>query len=97
MPYYEAMANEKASRAVRKVAAIVGSQAALARRLVISIPTVNQWATGKRPVPSRFAPRLEEISGGKCPRKDFRPDDWQEYWPDPSTTTNQPKPQAQEL
>ena len=94
MPYYEAMANEEAPIAVQGTAEIVGSQAALAQKLNVSAPTVNQWATGKRPVPRRFALILEELSQHKFTRCDFRPLDWMLIWPEFVRTTNQPKEAA---
>lgn len=89
------MANEEASIAVQGTAEIVGSQAALARELGVSAPTVNQWATGKRSVPRRFAPILESLSRNKFTRRNFRPNDWMLIWPElakkPRRATNQPK------
>lgn len=82
MPYDEAMANSNASQAVEKIAQIVGSQAALARHLDVSAPTVNQWVKGIKPIPTRHCVKLEKLSGGQVTRCDLRPDDWRSYWPD---------------
>ena len=44
--------------AVAAAAEIAGSQAALARCLNVTAPTLNQWAKGVRPIPERMAERL---------------------------------------
>jgi DNA-binding transcriptional regulator YdaS (Cro superfamily) len=48
----------------RAVQAIEGGQAALAERLQISPQQVNQWVTGKRPVPARHCRAIEKACGG---------------------------------
>jgi len=57
------------SQAVQK---LEGGQAALARELKITPQAVNQWVTGRRPVPARLALRIEELTG--VTRHDLRPD-----------------------
>lgn len=57
------------SLAVQK---LEGGQAALARELKITPQAVNQWVTGRRPVPARLALRIEELTG--VTRHDLRPD-----------------------
>lgn len=49
-----------------------GGQAALARELGISPQAVNQWVTGRRPVPVRWALQIERLTG--ISRYDLRPD-----------------------
>ena len=68
--------------AVAAAADIAGSQAALARSLNVSAPTINQWAKGIRPVPERMAVAIESTTKGAVTRRDLRPDDWQEIWPE---------------
>lgn len=82
MPYDEAMANYNASEAVVKIAQVVGSQAAIARHLSVSAPTVNQWAKGAKPVPIRHCTKLEALSGGVVTRHELRPHDWRVIWPE---------------
>ena len=43
-----------------------GGQAALARKFGISAQAVNQWNTGRRPVPAKFCPALEADTGVRC-------------------------------
>jgi len=57
------------SKAVERAAAIIGSQAALAKTLGVSSPTVNQWATGKRAIPPARAIEIERATGGKIARQ----------------------------
>ena len=68
--------------AVQAVVDLVGSQAALARALQVSAPTVNQWIKRRRPVPKALSPRIEALSCGVVSRRDLRPNDWQDIWPE---------------
>lgn len=52
----------------------VGSQAALARHVGASVAFVNQWATGRRPVPAEFCPKIERATSGAVRCEDLRPD-----------------------
>jgi DNA-binding transcriptional regulator YdaS (Cro superfamily) len=54
------MANE-----IADAADDLGGQAELARKLVVSSVTVNQWVSGARPVPAQHAAAIERISGGR--------------------------------
>ena len=55
----------------------VGGQAALARALGITAPTVNQWIKDQRPVPADRCPAIERITGGAVRCEQLRPDvDW---------------------
>jgi DNA-binding transcriptional regulator YdaS (Cro superfamily) len=72
-----------------------GKGTALAQALKVSQPTVSDWSTGKKPVPVERCAQLERATGGVVTRKDLRPDDWQEIWPElagdtPITTTTEP-------
>lgn len=75
--------------AVAAAADIAGSQAALARSLNVSAPTINQWAKGVRPIPEKMAVAIESITKGVVTRRDLRPNDWYLIWPElvpPSTS-----------
>lgn len=65
---------------------IVGSQRALARALSIAPTAVGQWRkpeqTGGRPVPPKQCVRIERLTAGRVTRRDLRPDDWREIWPE---------------
>ena len=64
------MVNEYISAACR----IVGSQAALARLLGVSTPTVNQWVKGTRRVPEERCSEIEEATGHRVTCEQLRPD-----------------------
>lgn len=54
-----------------------GGQAALARFLGVSVPTVNQWVQGKRPIPTGRCPEIEKATLGAVRCEELRPDiDW---------------------
>ena len=61
---------------------IHGSKTKLARAINAQPQLVWQWATAVRPVPVRRCLAIELETGGVVTRKDLRPDDWQEYWPE---------------
>jgi len=54
----------------------------LARRLDVSPPTVTEWCRGRRPVPIARCLAIERATGGVVSRRDLRPNDWREIWPD---------------
>ena len=60
----------------------VGGTANLARQLGVAAMTVSDWATGKRPVPVVRCVEIEELTGGAVTRKQLRPDDWYQIWPE---------------
>ncbi len=72
--------------AIKTAAAEVGGQAALARHLGVTPPTVNQWVKGERPVPIEHCPAIADLSHGKATRQQLRPDDWHRIWPELITT-----------
>ena len=85
--------------ALRRAIEICGSQRALARSLGISAVAVGQWLQGgseahARRVPPKQCVRIELLTGGAVSRKELRPDDWQDYWPD-STEFKPNPPQVQ--
>ena len=71
-----------ATSAIRKASEIAGSQSALAGRLEVRPPTVNQWANGVRPVPPKYCLAIERATSGAVTRIDLRPDDYWLIWPD---------------
>lgn len=68
---------------ISRAASIVGGgPAALAHLLDITPAAVSQWLHRRRPVPLRHCAAIERATNGAVTRKDLRPDDWQEIWPD---------------
>lgn len=59
-----------------------GHGVALAKVLGVSQPTVSDWCTGKKRVPVERCVPIEAATGGFVTRKDLRPDDWAEIWPE---------------
>lgn len=78
--------NTEQSRGVKRAAELLGSQVALAKALEVAAVTVSQWmrpgATNGRPVPPKQCVRIEQLTGGRVTRRDLRPDDWREIWPE---------------
>lgn len=73
--------------ALRRVIEIFGSQSALASALQISKVAVGQWFVdtdnpSHRHVPPRQCVRIEQLTGGAVGRRELRPHDWQQWWPD---------------
>lgn len=62
------------TEAVTKAAKIIGSQSALAARIGVKPPTVNQWAAGERPVPPARAIAIEKATTGGVTRHQLCPD-----------------------
>jgi DNA-binding transcriptional regulator YdaS (Cro superfamily) len=71
-----------------------GGQTDLARAIGAPAQLVWQWARGVRPVPIGRCVPIERATAGAVTRKDLRPDDWQDIWPEladaPPTTTTEP-------
>lgn len=68
-------------KAIELAASVAGSQSALARALKLSPQAVQKWcSSGVVPVGRCLA--IERATKGKVTRKDLRPNDWQNYWPE---------------
>ena len=67
---------------IRKAAEIAGGVRALARELNVSPSIVTEWAKKTNPVPIKRCVQLERFTKGEVTRKELRPDDWHEIWPD---------------
>lgn len=67
---------------IRVACEAVGGISALARILGVKPPTVSQWAKSERPIPVERCFAIERATNGVVTRRDLRPDDWQEIWPE---------------
>lgn len=69
------------------------SGAELAREIGAHAPNVFAWASGRRPVPPRYAVLIErsETAQGLVRRWDLRPQDWWVLWPELIGTDGAPK------
>lgn len=68
--------------AIEKAAQLIGSKAKLACLIGVKPPTVQQWLNGDRPVPIDRAVQIEAATNGEVTRKDLRPNDWAQIWPE---------------
>lgn len=58
------------------------SLADVARALKVSPATVHQWRSGARPVPVARCAEVEKLFDHAITRRDLRPRDWQQIWPE---------------
>ncbi len=68
--------------AIQRASEIAGGKAALARQVGVKPPTVQQWASGTRPVAIERCVAIEMATKGAVTRKDLRPNDWHLIWPE---------------
>jgi DNA-binding transcriptional regulator YdaS (Cro superfamily) len=59
-----------------------GRGAAIAAAVGVHPVMVSQWATGAKPVPVDRCAAIDKATGGKVTRRDLRPLDWHEHWPE---------------
>ena len=81
--------------ALRSAIEMLGSQRALADALGITPVAVGQWLQegcnkNARRVPPKQCVRIERLTNGVVSRRDLRPDDWQDFWPDPVISEKKP-------
>lgn len=70
---------------IDKAADIIGSQTALAAVLGVSKGAVSQWKDEDRRVPAAHCVAIERATNGAVTRRDLRPTDWQQIWPELAT------------
>ena len=80
------------NEAIAKAIKVYGTQAAMARALKVKPPTISQLLSCRRPVPPSKCMQIERDTKGAVTRRDLRPNDWADYWPElanqPATATN---------
>lgn len=54
----------------------------LAREIGAHMPDVSDWKLGNRKVPLEYCYPIERATNGAVTRKDLRPNDWHEIWPE---------------
>ncbi|WKL18699.1 helix-turn-helix domain-containing protein [Comamonas testosteroni] len=59
---------------MQRAAVLLGGQLSLAKALKVTPPAVNQWLSGKRPVPAERCPSIERLTGGAVTCEQLRPD-----------------------
>lgn len=67
---------------IDRASQIVGSATALAALLGVSKGAVFQWKLDGRMTPARHCVVIERATGGKVTRRELRPNDWAEIWPE---------------
>ncbi len=77
----------------KKAADIVGGLSALAASTEISPAFAWQIKEGRRACPPATAVAVERATGGQVTRKDLRPDDWQDIWPELAETLTEENPE----
>ena len=59
-----------------------GSATRLAKAIDGNVNDVVQWSKENRPVPVHRAVAIERATGGAVTRRELRPHDWHENWPE---------------
>jgi len=71
-----------------KAARLVGGRGALALLLGIKISAIGNWKV--RGVPLEHCVPIERATHGAVTRRDLRPDDWANIWPELEAQSEQP-------
>ncbi|WP_175786511.1 transcriptional regulator [Burkholderia anthina] len=59
-----------------------GTAAKLAAHLGVSASYLSQMASGLCPISEKRCVQIEQFTHGGVTRRDLRPDDWREIWPE---------------
>lgn len=59
-----------------------GKQSGLAKDIGVSPSFIWQIVKGLKPVPLGLCAAIEQATNGIVSRRDLRPNDWQEIWPE---------------
>ena len=78
--YIAAMTDSIPLHPVDLASSLAGGREKLARTLGISVAAVGNWKL--RGVPFEKCVAIERATQGAVTRRDLRPDDWQEIWPE---------------
>ena len=68
--------------AIEKAITSAGSASELARRIGVTPQAVCFWRDGMRRIPVEKCSAIELATGGAVTRRDLRPDDWHQIWPE---------------
>ena len=58
------------------------SQRQLAKTLEVSEQALRNYRMGKQNLPVKLCVQIEQMTGGKVTRKEMRPNDWMQFWPE---------------
>lgn len=75
---------------IDRAARLLGGRATMATRFCVSLGAIGNWKA--RMPPEKICVLIERSTAGAVTRRDLRPDDWHEIWPElasdtPITTT----------
>jgi DNA-binding transcriptional regulator YdaS (Cro superfamily) len=74
------------------------SQSDFAKSIEVSPGMLNQWLSGHRPIAPAKCVLIEQHTGGQVTRKELRPDDWKQLWPELAADDGtSPKRRAEDL
>jgi DNA-binding transcriptional regulator YdaS (Cro superfamily) len=59
-----------------------GSLSSLAKQIGAHAPDLSCWSSKKKPIPPFRCVDIEKATKGKVTRRDLRPDDWRQIWPE---------------
>lgn len=59
-----------------------GAKSRLAAQVGGYASDVSDWLAGNRPIPVHRCAAIERATGGAVTRRDLRPDDWAQIWPE---------------
>lgn len=68
--------------AIKRACEVVGSASRLASKIGVSPQMVSQWLRAERPVKLERCLLIERATEGAVTRRDLRPSDWQDIWPE---------------
>lgn len=66
----------------QKIILWFGTQKKLAAALNVRPQTVQAWSKGVREIPIKRCVQIEHMTNGAITRRDLRPYDWKEIWPE---------------
>lgn len=69
-----------------------GAKAKLAAQIGAHASDLSDWISGSRPVPVHRCASIERATNGAVTRRDLRPDDWQQIWPELAKPARKAKP-----
>lgn len=58
------------------------SKSDFSKNIDVSSGMLSQWLSGHRPVSPEKCVAIEKATQGQVTRKDLRPDDWMNIWPE---------------
>lgn len=89
---HEKSPQQDMAHALDRAAVAAGGRVNLSQVLDVTLGALGNWKSRGVPVERCYA--IERATNGAVTRKDLRPDDWQEIWPELATTNPTTEPAA---